>query len=209
VPDHAPVLRARTDGQSVPQPCHRSGRGATFVCAVPLPCDDPESAERGDGSLSRAPSSRLRFAGPVTCGQPGCAHQLSILSDRKQLRSRIKDLPLAASIASAVPAGSAGISLPDPTEIATDTSRQPPSEVARVAIAWSKHNLLIVTDHEARNRRPGLAHRPAGYFIMADTTPLAAPVPEDLGAHPEGNDHIWVVDASRIEGGGAYLPLGG
>ena len=173
-------------------------------------CRFPAMTRRAPNvAMGAYPEPRRRACVSLVLLRVASADQLSILSDRKQLRSRIKDLPLAASIASAVPAGSAGISLPDPTEIATDTSRQPPSEVARVAIAWSKHNLLIVTDHEARNRRPGLAHRPAGYFIMADTTPLAAPVPEDLGAHPEGNDHIWVVDASRIEGGGAYLPLGG
>ena len=73
-------------------------------------------------------------------------------------------------------------------------SRQPSSEVACVAIASSKDNLLIVTDHEASNRRLGLAHRPAADCIMADKTQLAAQVPEDLGAHPEGK-------RSRLGGG--------
>jgi hypothetical protein len=82
------------------------------------------------------PAPRRRACVSLVLLRVASADQLSILSDRKQLRSRIKDLPFAASIASAAPAGSAGISLSDP---GGNRNRRGPGNLrARLAVSPSR-----------------------------------------------------------------------
>jgi len=190
-PRRQPMLQSYApmpDRQSLPQPCHG------FLCSATSLRWDPESAEHADGSPPRAPSSRLRFSGPVW------ADQLSILSDGKQLRSRMKDLPLAASIASAAPAGSAGIS-PEPGE---NRNRHVPATNER---GWLCRDRLVQRQpsdcgrpRSKKSARLGLAHRPLMTASWRTRRSSPPKFPRIWARTPKENDPVSVVDVSQIAG---------
>ena len=80
----------------------------------------------------------------------------------------------------------------------------------RVAVAWSGSNYIIVTEYMGKRSSRALVFRvdrPLEY-IAINKTSLLPHIADELKAHIEGNDHVFV-EVSRIENGTLALRVWG